>query len=211
MLFLVLTLFLAQPRAAENVVLRTFDEDKVGSPPAGFVMGAGRDAISDRWVVQRVDNLRVLSYLGGTAPRDSFAVAVYSGAQYQDVRISVRLKANSGARTAGLVWKYHDPMNHYAVQLDLAKQELSMYRLAGGNRIRVEHEDDLELDPEAWHSLRIVQDGGETRVYLGGIRVFTDRERAARAPAGVGLWASGDTAAMFDDFRIEPETDQKKP
>jgi hypothetical protein len=201
-----------QPRAgAEKVLLRTFDDDKVGSPPSGLVLAAGREGSADRWVVQREGHLRVLAYLGGTAPRDSFSVAVYSGAQYQDVRISVRLKAAGGARTAGLVWKYQDPMNHYAVQLDLARQELAMYRVAGGNRIRVEHEDDLELDPDAWHALRIVQDGSETRVYLGGIRVFEDRDRAVRAPAAVGLWTSGDTSVMFDDFRIEPDTPQRKP
>lgn len=201
-----------EPRAGrENVVLRTFDDDKVGAPPPGFLMAVGREAAADRWAVQREGNLRVLAHVGlaglagGTAPRDSFAVAIYTGAQYQDVEISVRLKAISGSRSAGLVWKYQDPLNHYAVQLDLARQDVAMYRVVSGNRIRVEREDDLELDPDAWHSLRVVQDGGETRVYLGGIRVFTDRDRSVRVPAGVGLWASGDTTVMFDDFRIEPE------
>jgi 3-keto-disaccharide hydrolase len=222
MLFLVLSLFVQvapsqtasrvqEPRVGrETIVLRTFDDDKVGAPPAGFLMAVGREAGADRWVVQRDGNLRVLAHLGGTAPRDSFAVAIYTGAHYQDVEISVRLKATSGSRSAGLVWKYQDPMNHYAVQLDLARQDVAMYRVVSGNRIRVEREDDLELDPDAWHSLRVVQDGGETRVYLGGIRVFTDRDRSVRVPAGVGLWASGDTAVTFDDFRIEPENDDDR-
>lgn len=222
MLFLVLALFAQvaasqtvpraqDPRARrERVVLRTFDDDKIGSPPPGFVMAVGREASADRWAVQREGNLRVLAHFAGPAPRDSFAVAIYTGAQYQDVEISVRLKATSGSRSAGLVWKYQDPMNHYAVQLDLARQDVAMYRVVSGNRIRVEREDDLELDPDAWHSLRVVQDGGETRVYLGGIRVFTDRDRSVRVPAGVGLWTSGDTAVMFDDFRIEPEKDDDR-
>ncbi len=121
--------------------------------------------------------------------------------------MSVRFKATGGGRTAGLVWKYQDPMNHYSAQLDLAKQELAMYRVVNGNRIRLEREDDLELDPDAWHSLKIFQEHGEIRVYLGGIRVFSERDRLPRARASVGLWTGGDSTVMFDDFRIEDETE----
>ena len=81
---------------------------------------------------------------------------------------------------AGLVWKYQDPLNHYSAQLDLAKQELAMYRVVNGNRIRIEREDDLELDPDAWHSLKIFHERGEIRVYLGGIRVLSERDRLPR-------------------------------
>ena len=110
--------------------------------------------------------------------------------------------STGGSRTGGLVWRYQDALNYYAVQLNLAEQELSVYRVVRGNRIRLEREDDLELDPEAWHSLRVVQDGESMRVYLGGIRVFGDRDRSAREPGGAGLWASGDASVSFDDFVI---------
>jgi len=211
MLLLALSLFLQAAGAAQNVVLRTFDDDKIGTAPAGFAMAAGRDAAPEGWTVKREGTARVLVHEGKPAPVDSFAVAIYAGAQYQDVQVSVRLKATGGARTAGLVWKYHDRMNHYSAQLDLAKQELAMYRVVNGNRIRLEREDDLELDPDAWHSLKIFQERGEIRVYLGGIRVFTERDRLPRASASVGLWTGGDSTVMFDDFRIEDETEDTPP
>ena len=88
------------------------------------------------WTVKREGNGRVLVHEGKPSPADSFAVAILSGAQYQDVQVSVRFKATGGGRTAGLVWKYQDPMNHYSAQLDLARQELAMYRVVNGNRIR---------------------------------------------------------------------------
>ena len=152
----------------------------------------------------------MLVHQGHASPPDRFAVAIFSGAQYQDVELSVRLKATAGARAAGLVWKYQDAQNHYAVQLDLVKQELAMYRVSSGNRIRLEREDDLELDPDAWHSLKVLQEDGEIRVYLGGIRVFSERDRQVRGPASVGLWTSGDTTCLFDDFRVEDETDERR-
>lgn len=199
---------LLQAVAAPPVIVRTFDDDKVGAPPAGFVVAAGRDARSDGWSVRREGTARVLVHDGKPSPADSFAVAIFSGSQYQDVQVSVRFKAIGGARTAGLVWKYQDPMNHYSAQLDLAKQELALYRVVNGNRIRIEREDDLELDADAWHSLKIFQENGQIRVYLGGIRVFSERDRLPRARASVGLWTGGDSTVMFDDFRIEDETEE---
>jgi hypothetical protein len=207
MLLVALSMFLQAAVAAQHVVLRTFDDDKIDAPPAGFTMASGRDAAPDGWTVKREGSARVLLREGKQSPPDSFAVAIFSTAQFQDVQVSVRLKAVSGGRTAGLVWKYQDPLNHYSAQLDLAKQELTVYRVANGNRIRLEREDDLELDSDAWHSLKVFQEQGQIRVYLGGIRVFTERDRMPRIAAHVGLWTSGDSTVMFDDFRIEDETE----
>ena len=206
MFLLALTLFFQVAAAAQAVVIRTFEDDKIGAPPPGFVTAAGREASVEGWSVRREGNGRVLVHEGKAAPADSFAVTVLSGAQYTDVSVSVRFKATGGGRAAGLVWKYQDPMNHYAVHLDLVRQELAMYRVVSGNRIRVEREDDLELDADAWHSMRILQENGQIRVYLGGIRVLTERDRQPNAPAGVGIWVSGDSTVMFDDFRVEDET-----
>ena len=207
MFLLALSMFLQAAVAVQNVVVRTFDDDKIGAPPAGFKLAAGRDAASYNWVVRREGNARVLVHEGRQSRSDSFAVAILLGAQYQDVQLSVRLKAVAGGRTAGVVWKYQDPLNHYSAQLDLVKQELAMYRVVNGNRIRLEREDDLELDPDAWHSLKIFQERGEIRVYLGGIRVFSERDRLPRPPAAVGLWTGADSTVMFDDFRVEDETE----
>jgi len=209
MLLLALSLFLQAAGALQAVVIRTFDDDKIGAAPAGFAIAAGRDAAADGWTIKREGHGRVLVHEGKPSPPDSFAVAIFSGAQYEDVQVSVRVKAIGGARMAGLVWKYQDAMNHYAAQLDLAKQEIAIYRVVNGNRIRIEREDDLELDADAWHSLKIFQERGQIRVYLGGVRVFTERDRLPRARAAVGLWTGGDSTIMFDDFRIEDETEAR--
>jgi hypothetical protein len=206
MLLLALSMFF-QSAAVQSVLLRTFEEDKIGAPPAGFAMATGRDAASEGWIVKREGAARVLVHEGKPSPPDSFAVAVFLATQYQDVQVSVRLKAIGGGRVAGLVWKYQDPLNHYSAQLDLVKQELVVYRVVNGNRIRLERDDDLELDPDAWHSLKIFQEHGEIRVYLGGIRVFRERDRLPKVNASVGMWAGGDSTVMFDDFRIEDETE----
>jgi hypothetical protein len=212
MFLLALALFFQTAAAAPNVILRTFEDDKAGAPPAGFQLAAGRDAPPAQWTVRREGKAQVLVHEGKTAPPDSFAVAILSGAQYSDVSVSVKLKATgAGGRSAGVVWKYQDPMNHYSVHLDLVRQELLMYRVVSGNRIRVEREDDLELDADAWHSLRLLNENGQIRVYLGGIRVLNERDRFPQAPANVGIWVAGDSTVMFDDFRVEDETSDAPP
>ena len=202
-LFLAFSLLVQVAAAAQDAVVRTFDEDKIGAPPPGFAVAAGREAAPDSWRVQREAVGRVLLHEGRPSPVDAFAVAVYSAAHYEDVEVTVRLKATAGGRAAGLVWRYQDPLNHYAVYLDLARQQLALYRVSSGNRIRLESEDDLELDREAWHTLRVRQDEGEIRVYLGGIRVLTERDRQPRISGAVGVASAGDTSVMFDDLRIE--------
>jgi hypothetical protein len=183
-------------------VRRTFDQDRVGAVPPGFTFAEARKAAPERWIVRRDENHNVLAHLG--EPGDhGFALALLQGPEYMRVSVSVRLRLTGGGRSAGLVWRVRDPDNYYLARLDLNDQDISLYRVVGGNRVRIEREDDLELDPEAWHTLKILQRDQTTRVYLGGIRVFEARDRTFQTPGTVGLWSTGDSVAEFDDFRVE--------
>jgi hypothetical protein len=108
------------------------------------------------------------------------------------------------------VWRYQDPLNHYVATLNLADQDLAVYRVVRGNRIRIEREDDLELDRDAWHTMRVVQDDDSIRVYLGGIRVFSDRDRSGGNEGAFGVWASATSEVAFDDLRAEPRAERKR-
>jgi hypothetical protein len=120
------------------------------------------------------------------------------------VAISVRLRLTSGERSGGLVWRAQDAENYYLARLDLTRQDLGVYRVVNGNRARIEGEDDLELDPDAWHALKVIDEGSEgIRVYLGGIRVLRARDRTFREPGATGLWCTGDSVAHFDDLRVD--------
>jgi hypothetical protein len=196
--------------AAQALVVQTFDDDAAGKPPPGFSLAAGRQASADRWVVRREAAASVLAHLGEPGPPDAFAVAIHQGEPIAEADMSVRLKATAGSRTGGLVWRYQDPLNHYAAILNLEQQELAIYRVVRGNRIRLEREDDLELDRDAWHTLRVVQDSDSIRVYLGGIRVLGDRDRTFSAPGAFGVWAAGDSDIAFDDLRAAPRVERKR-
>src|SRR5687768_7052041 len=136
-------------------VLRSFDQDPVGAAPPGFTLAAARLATPGRWLIRAEGASRYLAHLSEPAGSEGFALALLDIAAPRELRISARIKLADGARVGGLVWGYQDADNFYAVALDLNQQAVSLYRVSGGNRIRLELEDDLELDRDAWHVLRV--------------------------------------------------------
>jgi hypothetical protein len=189
--------------AGQPAAVFGFDQDKVGAPPAAFVFDAMRQPSPGSWVVRRNGTAGYLAHESDAAA-NGFAMAIHDGPTWRDVTITVRLRLSGGRRTGGLVWHYVDNQHYYAAVLDLAQGDLSLYRMAGGNRVFLEFEDDLELDPEAWHTMKVTHTGKSTRVSLGGIRVFEDAHRQDRPESGrVGLIAAGDALVWFDDLRID--------
>ena len=181
--------------------VRTFDGDPVGQTPPGFSLAMARGMGPARWTVERAGANGLLAH-HETAAGQGFALAVLEGPPRRSVELSARIRLVGGARAAGLVWHYQDEDNHYLARLDLRAQDLAVYRVVRGNRVRLEDEDDLELDPDAWYTLKVRHDGPRIRVYLAGIRVIDDFDRSRPVQGRVGLWSQVDTTAWFDDVRV---------
>ena len=197
---------LAAGIAAQSRPGVTFDDERPGSAPGGFVFVAMRQAAPGTWLVRKTGANGFLVHEAGPA-RDGpegYAIGLAPGDRMRDVLVSVRVRLAGGSLVGGLVWRYQDEHNHYQILLDLGRRELAMYRVVAGNRIRIEREDDLELDPDAWHTLKIVHEQSEIRVSLGGIRVFEENDRTFGA-GRAGVVAGGSSDVWFDDVRIEPE------
>jgi hypothetical protein len=198
----------AEPSA--QVSVHTFDGDAVGGAPSGFTFAVARQQVSGRWLVRAEGPNHYLTHLGDTAALGGFSLAVLETPHPEQLRASVRLKLTEGERQGGLVWNYRDPENFSLAALDLAVQELAVYRVVRGNRIRLDSEDDLELDSSAWHSLRVDYDEDGIRVSLGGIGVLRARDRTFSGAGRAGVWSGGSATAWFDDLRIEPEGSRRR-
>jgi hypothetical protein len=131
-------------------------------------------------------------------------LAVASGTSFGTLALSARLRFPDAAHAAGIAWRYRDPDNYYSLALDLRAQSLRIYRVFSGNRTRLEDEDDLELDPMAWHTLKVEDNGSRMRVWLDGVPIADARDRSQREPGAVGVWTSGDATVWFDDVQAEP-------
>lgn len=193
-----------------QVVVRTFDEDAIGSPPPNLTFAVARQQTAGKWLVRAEGPNHYLTHLADSAATGGFSLAVLDVPHPAQMRASVRLKLLDGERVGGLVWRYQDAENFYLAALDLRVQELALYRVVRGNRIRLDDEDELELDGSAWHSVRVVQDDDDIRVSLGGIGVIRARDRTFADAGRVGVWSGGGATAWFDDLRIEPEEDRRR-
>jgi hypothetical protein len=192
--------------AGQRAPGHTFDAVPAGAPP-GFELAAMRQDTPGTWMVRREGANGILLHQANPAA-SGFGLALAPDAPLRNVQASVRLRLTGGTRAGGLVWRYTDAAHYYAAILDLVKAELTLFRVTDGNRIFLESEDDLELDPSAWHALKIVHTESRIDVSLGGIRVFEERDgRAERAPAEgkTGVIAAGASEVWFDDLRIEPQ------
>jgi hypothetical protein len=195
--------------AAQRAPARTFETDPAGAAPPGFTFAATRQPQAGTWVVRADSGGHHLVHEADDPVQPGVSLAMIPApALLRDVVVAVRIKLTGGG-SGGLVWHYEDAQNYYAVGLDLARHELAMYRVVQGNRIRVDREDDLELDDHAWHSLKVVHEDNSARVYLSGIRVFEVRDRTFRAGA-TGLWAASGSRVAFDDLRTEPAKERER-
>ncbi len=194
---------------AQTLLTRAFDTDKPGAPPAGFTLTTFRPGPTSKWLVRGPASQAHVVHLATpgatTAANTPYAIARAEGAMAEDQVVSVRLRLEGGTRSGGLVWRYRDIQNFYAVVLDLTDGDLAMYRVSSGNLIRIEFEDGLELDVNGWHTLKVIHDDEEISVSLGGVRVFEDTNRRNRSggSGAVGLFARSDSEVWFDDLRVE--------
>ena len=183
----------------------TFDHDRAGTPPAGFTFSAMRQPGPGSWIVERQGSQQFLTH-GADTSANGFSLAVNAAVLPAAFMLSAKVRTVGGGRVGGLVWHYQDESNYYALALDLNRRQVSLYRVAAGNRIRLEFAEDLELDRDAWHAIKVIHEGHGTRVLLGGIRVFDheDRRHEARADDGrAGLLAAGNSAVQYDDLHVE--------
>ena len=189
---------------AQRAQVHSFEGPPAGVLPPGFTLAAWRQPAPGPWTVDRVGSTLALHHAPDTAA-DGWAIALTPDAAMNDSLVSARLRLSGGTRAGGVVWRYVDDRNFHAAVLDLRRGELAAYRVVDGNRVRFDDRDDLELDPDAWHVLKVVHEDGRVLVSLGGIRVLEERERQSPRLAGgrVGVLAHGAADAWFDDLRVE--------
>jgi hypothetical protein len=190
-------------------LLRTFEQDTLNQPPPGFIFAAIGDA-SGRWQVRGDRAARFLAYAPESLRQTGQATALLSDEVGGRFRASVRFRFEDGVRAAGMVWRYQDPENFYQATLDLTRQEVALHRVVKGARIKLEDEDDLELDPAAWHVMTVRQDDERVRIYLGGIGVVRSRTPDAGRAGRVGVWAAASAGTWFDDLRVDDSQEDRR-
>jgi hypothetical protein len=178
--------------------VHTFDDVATGRVPPGFSFpGATQQSRSPWQVVRDAEGLGVLAHAATGNPGADLAVV--ESTAVTNIAVGARVRFAKGRGAAGLIWRYRDPDNYYLARVDVTAQEIRIYRVVGGNRTRLEEEDDLELDRSAWHTLKVEHRARRIRAWINGVPAADARDRALEEAGKAGLWASSDASVQFDD------------
>ncbi len=194
----------ATPQSGPGVErLWTFDEEPSGGLPDGA------QAFSGTWEIRPEPGAPTEpNALCQTGEAES-PILVLGDATYTDFALSASFKPTSGeeAQAAGLVFRFEDEDNHYAVGADAREDTVVIYKHSDGERTQLARASaslqSLGLRRGEWSELRVEVEGSR-------IRVLVDMKEVAEAtddefPGGkVALWTGTGSRACFD--RVATET-----
>lgn len=202
--FLIAALFLALASAsfAVDVVVRTFDDDPLELPPPGFTFSKSRQATPGTWFVRAWGSHHHLEHVADRASAKGLSLAI-TGPPLKDVQVFVRLQLVDGERSGGVVWRYQDWNNFYGVIIDLRQPEVALFRVTGGNRIRLDQVTELDLDHDLSHTILVRHESDQIDVQLDGVGVLQVRDRGFVSAGRCGVVSGGAARTWFNDLRIE--------
>jgi hypothetical protein len=183
--------------------LFTFERGRAGHPPEGFEI-VGTMPPAPRWVVQRDAGQHVLAQTVAT-PEDMIgrhSFALVEGGVYGDVTLQARIKLLTANGQAGLVFRYQDRDNHYLLTLDARQRKIRLVRVAGGNRVSIHGEDDVDLETGVWYQLKLRVEGPAIAARMNGLRLFEAQDRTLPERGRIGFFCDDHTRAHFDDLDV---------
>lgn len=197
--------------AAEQVLPTTwdFEQDPVGSPPAGFAFGRTGEGRVGHWVVVSDPSVpgggHVLAQTDADPTDDRFPVAVANAPMVKDLRLSVRCQPVSGQvdQAAGLVFRYQDEHNYYVTRANALEGNVRLYRVVNGRRQQFAGWDG-PVTANAWHDYRVEANGDHFAVYWDGQKVIDAKDGTFSVAGKVGVWTKADSVTYFDHLSVEP-------
>lgn len=185
-----------------------FDEDTLGGTPDGFFFAGARQASPGAWDVRGSSARRHLVHASDpTVTMRGMSVAGVAFDVPQDVKVTARLRLTDGDRAGGLIWRYKDSGNFYFMSVFHEDHSAAIIRVTGGNRVQLDRVSDINLDPDAWHTVTVVHVGDEIRGAIDGIGILRARDRTLLDGSRAGVWSAGNTTGWFDDLVIEHSTE----
>lgn len=182
-----------------------FESDAAGKTPEGFYFDTTRETTDGKWEIIRDGDSNVLAQVDRNRSESRFALAVVRDSGFEDLRLSVRLKAVEGDvdQTGGIIWRYRNSENYYLLRADVSERKVRLYRVVNGNRIQFAHEENVRLSPNTWHVLKVEHDGEKIKAYLDDEMLFKTKDRTFHKRGKIGLWTQADAVTYFDELRVE--------
>jgi hypothetical protein len=197
------------PAASPDLgLIRTFDDEPVNVPPAGFSFGRTGSGPPGRWEVRAApgapSGANVLAQLDADDTDFRFPVAVMDEPVLRDVRVSVRCRMVSGRvdQACGLVARYLDENNYVITRANVLENNIRLYTVRAGQRRQLASWSG-RVTAEGWHEYRLELRGDRLEVFWDGERVLDHRDSTFSEAGRAGVWTKADSVTLFDDLRVE--------
>jgi hypothetical protein len=204
---------------ASSANIITFDRASLGKTPPGWTVVMTNRGVPPRWeIVQDPSAPKppyVLAQVSSDPRQDRLPLAIFDRLSVRDGDVSVRLKPVSGRqdRAGGLVFRYRDEKNYYAVRANAMGDDVALFKVENGRSIPISprgmppssFEVKHDIQPNAWQILKISFHGNQFQVYVNHRRLFQAQDSTFTGPGKVGLCTVSDSVTYFDDFRVYPK------
>ncbi|MBK9306675.1 MAG: hypothetical protein IPM58_06210 [Nitrospira sp.] len=190
-----------------------FEQDELGSMPAGFVEMGRDDENAALWEVHvEQDPSRGLQRLVRSlacARPDCVRLLIADNVRttYPDVTVQVRAPRLTDQSELGIAIAVTDRDNYYAITLQPRTGLVTTRRVTDG-KVTVLGQVTAKLAPKPWHTMRVQRinflhlDKGRLAVYVDGAQVAAVEDAVLPQKGRVGLIAVGPSAAQFDGLHI---------
>ena len=204
--------------ASINVMCQafSFENDKTGQIPAGFLSAISGNGSQSDWVVvddnSRPGNTKALAQKSTESVSYHFPLCINQSIELTDLTISVKFKPISGKidQAAGLVWRYKDNNNYYVVRGNALEDNVVLYKCENGKRISLDpvgtnpwtYGKSAPTNKTGWNDLKVIVKGNKFDVWFNGNLLYSVVDDTFKDKGKVGLWTKADSYILFDDFVI---------
>jgi len=187
----------------------SFDGDRTGTVPDGWEIaetaGHGTTAV---WKVVADKTApsppNVVAVTKTENYGSTFNLLIAKDTSYEDLEISVRVKAGTGKEDqgGGPIWRVRDADNYYIARWNPLENNFRVYFVKNGRRRQLGSAN-VKADPAVWHEIEIEHEGTRIEAEFDGKKLIEVEDSTFREAGMVGLWTKADAATSFDDLEVE--------
>ena len=178
----------------------TFDDAKIGTPPADWSCGVtGRG--TPKWMIEADASAPSKPNVLKQSGRGTFPWCVKKSVSIADGFVEVKFKPLEGRedQAGGVVWRWKDGDNYYVARANALENNVSLYYTENGNRNTIKYVD-APVAANQWHILRIDFAGKRIKIALDGKTYIDVADDHVTSEGAVGVWTKADSVTAFDDF-----------
>jgi hypothetical protein len=195
------------PTPTPEVKAWNFDQDKAHAAPAGWKATEGDwEVIPDPSAPSQPNTYglpagrTIASLTHGLAY--NVETIVTDPREYADFTLEASFKSAGGRFdcSGGLIFRYVNPQNFYLLSAGCPSDYFALSRMNKGTMENLKQQV-VPTDKDTWYKLKVLAQGSHFTVYDDNKMIF-DIDDGKIAKGRIGLWASDDSQARFDDVTI---------